>query len=107
MNDIHKHYENGVRTNDSLTCPQCGAPIENEKCPYCGAIFYDFACVDTKRPFFLKIKHEDQIHIYKVKMSECAVDYKTNDTYLWSDNTIYDVISSPDIDINMNFHVVD
>lgn len=107
MTDIHKHYENGVRTNDALTCPQCGAPIEDEKCPYCGVVFYDFACVDTKKPFFLKIKHEGKIHIYKVRMDAAEVTYSNNDTHLWSDNRVYDVMCSPDIDINMNFHVVE
>lgn len=107
MTDIHKRYENGVRANDALTCPQCGAPIEDEKCPYCGVVFYDFACVDTRKPFFLKIKRDDQIHIFKVRMEECSVDYKTNDTHLWSDNRVFEVVSRPDIDINMNFHVVE
>lgn len=107
MKDISEDFQNGIRVHDALTCPQCGAPIEDEKCPYCGVVFYDFACVDTRKPFFLKIKHEGKIHIYKVKMSECAVEYKNNDTQLWCDNRLFEVVSSPDIDINMNFHVVD
>lgn len=72
-----------------------------------GLFFYDFGCVDTRKPFYLKIKHEDEIHIYKVKMGECAVNYKSNDTHFWCDNRIYDVICTPDIDIDMRFHVVE
>ena len=28
---------------DSTNCPNCGAPIESDKCAYCGTIFVDFA----------------------------------------------------------------
>lgn len=107
MTDIHKRYENGIRANDSLTCPQCGAPIEDEKCPYCGVVFYDFACCDVRKPFFLKIKCDDKIHIFKVKMEECAVEYSNNDVHFWIDNRVFDVARTPDININMNFHVVE
>lgn len=107
MAEFHKRYENGIRTNDSLTCPQCGAPIEDEKCPYCGVVFYDFACCDTRRPFFLKIKRDDQIHIFKVQMAECTVKYEPNETQLWSDDRIFEVVRRPDIDIDMHFHVVE
>lgn len=107
MKDIPEDFQNGIRVHDAITCPQCGAPIVNDKCSYCGAYFYDFACVDTRKPFFLKIKHEDQIHIYKVRMDTAEVTYRNNDTHLWSDNVKYTVISSPDVDINMHFHVVE
>ena len=31
-----------TRTNGSKNCPNCGAPIETEKCPYCGTTLYTF-----------------------------------------------------------------
>lgn len=107
MNNIHKRYENGVRTNDALTCPQCGAPIDNEKCSYCGVVFYDFACVDANKPFFLKIKLDDQIHVYKVKMDNCEVKMSNNDIKFYADTEIFSVISRQDVDIDMHFHMVE
>lgn len=35
-----------TRANGSKNCPNCGAPIETEKCPYCGTIFLDFAATE-------------------------------------------------------------
>ena len=34
-----------AKTNGSKNCPNCGAPIETEKCPYCGTMFLDFAAM--------------------------------------------------------------
>lgn len=41
---------------DLLNCPNCGAPIEKDYCPYCGSVFLDWACFDIARPTFVKIK---------------------------------------------------
>ena len=45
-----------TRTNGSKNCPNCGAPIETEKCPYCGTVFLDFAAMDADQPFYMKVK---------------------------------------------------
>lgn len=39
MKDISEDFKNGIRVHDAITCPQCGAPIVNDKCPYCGVVF--------------------------------------------------------------------
>lgn len=41
---------------DQLNCPNCGAPITSEQCPYCGTLFYDFSAIEIGKPCFLKIK---------------------------------------------------
>lgn len=46
-------------------CPNCGAAIESEKCPYCGTVFIDFACIDADKPFYLKIKTNGTVCIVK------------------------------------------
>lgn len=107
MEDIRKRYSSGVRSNGSLTCPQCGAPIIEEKCSYCGVLFYDFACIDTNKPFFMKIKHDDNIYIYKVKMDQVQVTCQNDETRLYSDDIVYSVIPSQHVDINLNFHMVE
>lgn len=54
------------RKKELLNCPNCGAPIESEKCPYCGTVFIDFATMDAKQPFYIKIKQDDNVYIFKV-----------------------------------------
>ena len=41
---------------DNNRCPVCGAPIEGEKCEYCGCVIYDFAVIDTESPRYIKLK---------------------------------------------------
>lgn len=70
-----------TRTNGSKNCPNCGAPIETEKCPYCGTIFLDFAAMDADQPFYMKIKQDGKIYILKVKMSSMELRIEPNDIY--------------------------
>lgn len=42
-------------------CPNCGAPINGEKCPFCGTVFIDWAVIDMNNPFYLKFKYRDSI----------------------------------------------
>lgn len=70
-----------TRTNGSKNCPNCGAPIETEKCPYCGTMFLDFAAMDADQPFYMKVKQDGKIYILKVKMSSMELRIEPNDIY--------------------------
>ena len=70
-----------TRTNGSKNCPNCGAPIETEKCPYCGTTFLDFAAMDADQPFYMKIKQHGKIYILKVKMTSMELNTECNDVY--------------------------
>ena len=70
-----------TRTNGSKNCPNCGAPIETEKCPYCGTIFLDFAAMDADQPFYMKIKRDGKIYILKVKMTSMELKTECNDVF--------------------------
>ena len=70
-----------TRTNGSKNCPNCGAPIETEKCPYCGTMFLDFAAMDADQPFYMKVKKDGKIYILKVKMSSMELRIEPNDIY--------------------------
>ena len=70
-----------TRTNGSKNCPNCGAPIETEKCPYCGTMFLDFAAMDADQPFYMKVKQDGEIYILKVKMTSMELKAEHDDTY--------------------------
>ena len=69
------------RANGSKNCPNCGAPIETEKCPYCGTMFLDFAAMDADQPFYMKVKQDGKIYILKVMMSSMELRIEPNDIY--------------------------
>lgn len=41
-------------------CPVCGAPVEGEKCEYCGCVIYDFANIDCDKPSYIRIRMGNQ-----------------------------------------------
>lgn len=53
-----KNYMNQIHTDMHRhpQCPVCGAPIEGEKCEYCGCVIYDFANIDLEHPSYVKFK---------------------------------------------------
>ncbi len=91
---------------DFLNCPNCGAPITSDHCEYCGSVFYDWAVMDTEKPFFLKIKYRDRYVWIKAAMDSIQTETEQEQTY-YADNRICRVVnSSPCLNIQANFHTV-
>ena len=99
----HEEYYDAIKAGDKLNCPNCGAPIEGEICQYCGTVFVDMAVIDTKKPFYLKIKHEDQIHIAKVRMVHTEIVIESDDIKFYSDELLYSTVSNQRMNIKMEF----
>lgn len=76
-----------IRVRDGLSCPCCGAPIAGDTCEYCGRVLVDFACLETDKPFYLKVKKGDLIRIYRVKLTDLYEQASEN--CLWADNVPY------------------
>lgn len=68
-------------------CPSCGAAITEEKCPYCGIMFYDFSAIDMDEPFFMKVKIRNKIHNLKVRATSIDVNYPINESVCYADNS--------------------
>lgn len=47
---------------DKLNCPNCGAPLDGEKCPYCGTTFYDFSSIEDGKPCYIRIRTNALCH---------------------------------------------
>ena len=52
-------------------CPVCGAPVDGEKCEYCGCVIYDFATISTDKPCYIRMRMPDAIdgknYIFQIK----------------------------------------
>ena len=42
-----------------MNCPNCGAPIESPRCPYCGTLIIDFANIELNAFTYLRVKTPD------------------------------------------------
>lgn len=86
------------------TCPNCGAAIEGEKCSYCGTLFIDFACIDARKPFYLKIKNSGTVFVAKVILN--TMDMKMySKPIIFYDNVPFQECANKEI--TMNFSVID
>ena len=84
------------------TCPNCGAAIEGEKCLYCGTLFIDFACIDTQKPFYLKIKNSETVLVAKVILN--TLDMNMKPIIFYDDVPFQGRVNK---EITMNFSVID
>lgn len=81
-------------TSGKRNCPNCGAPITSEKCPYCGAVFMDFGSIDADKPFFLKIKHNGEFYICRVILRSTEVSVNTSNLYNIENSLLREMIVS-------------
>lgn len=59
---------------DKLNCPNCGAPITDTTCPFCGSVFYDFATIDDRKPTYIRMRCNNQIITAKAVMTAASID---------------------------------
>lgn len=94
---------------DLLNCPNCGAPIQNDICPYCGSVFLDWAAFDIRRPTFVKVKdYQGRILLMRLSTPSIRITIGSNDTeYFYADNRPIAYISRfPDATIEAEFRAV-
>lgn len=93
---------------DILNCPNCGAPIQNDVCPYCGSVFLDWACFDMNKPTFVKIRNHFG-HIVLMKLSPTSISERMDmdSTTLYADGQVYHrVFAQPAITIEAEFEAL-
>ena len=79
---------------ETHNCPNCGAPITDYKCPYCGTIMYDFANVDTEEPCYLRIRCGNRLTIVKAWTRTVNFTYKIDE--IPTIDIVFDVVSDSD-----------
>ena len=55
--------------HEELNCPNCGSPITSEKCPCCGAIFYDFASIAADAISYIKFTQDGKTYLFKTLLN--------------------------------------
>ena len=61
--------------NRQYKCPVCGAPVDGEKCEYCGCVIYDFADISTEEPRYIRLMtRQPDGHMCLLQMKAIAVN---------------------------------
>lgn len=87
-------------------CPNCGAPIEQDICPYCGTMIWDFATIELNEPRWVKIKHDGKIYMVRAKMTSLRVENKSEPTMFYADSRAFRLYNGPDYEIDLHMVVV-
>lgn len=90
-----------------LNCPNCGAPIQSDICPYCGSVFLDWACFDMNRPTFVKVRdHLGHIKLLKIMPVSTTMTLSNNSCALYADDKIYTQVWPEELRIEAEFVAV-
>lgn len=63
-------------------CPSCGAPITDNKCPYCGCVIHDFATIDMNHPGWIRIKLNNEIIVTKAYVESARFNAYVQEDYM-------------------------
>lgn len=85
-----------IKTN----CPNCGAPITDVKCPYCGTIHYDFANLKVGDISYIRLKLGDTLHTFKAVVKGISMT-GNSPTPFYADDYVVSVNPVWDLDISM------
>ena len=94
---------------DLLNCPNCGAPIQNDICPYCGSVFLDWAAFDITKPTFVKVRDlQGQILLMRLSTPNIRITIdQSSQSYFYADNLRIPIRSIfPDATIEAEFKAV-
>ena len=89
-------------------CPNCGAPISQEKCPYCGTVLLDFAAIQLGHPCYVKFKIDGGYILTKLVVERLNIEHNTESAD-YRDGLgciLKSVVCSHSIDFHMDAHAV-
>ena len=84
---------------ESFNCPNCGAPINGDLCPYCGTAFIDWSAIDIHKPNWIKVKFDDKIVLVKAILANASVHVDYPEHIYYVDTDAYYVKADPSIEI--------
>lgn len=74
----------------TFNCPNCGAPITGDLCPYCGTAFIDWSSIDLHKTNWIKIKMDNRIVLVKAMICNLTVTQQDpNPESFYADDRCY------------------
>lgn len=90
-------FKSKGRTN----CPNCGAPIEGEKCEHCGTMFYDFGALEIGKLAYFKFILNGMVFMFK-GIADADVTAEPNMLYMeLNDETVAVMRDHMDITVKL------
>ena len=91
----------------SFNCPNCGAPIDGDLCPYCGTVFIDWSTIDIRKSNWIKIKLNDKIVLVKAVLLAASAHVDNPEPISYVDRFgDYCIQTNPNITIESTFNCI-
>ena len=89
-----------------LNCPNCGAPIIDNICPYCGTYFYDFATLEIGKVGHIKINDGKFHNIFNAYLTDMTTRIESHANDLYGDGGL--ILSEPiyDMTLDLSFSIM-
>ena len=88
-------------------CPNCGAPITETQCPYCGTVFYDFAALDSDKPTYIRMNwHGNQI-VFRAIMRSAEIEVRDDPIPYYVDNKMAMIQAHTEATANIEFMILE
>ena len=94
------------QTNDIMTCPNCGAPIDGLKCKYCGCIQWNITDISDKDFKYIRLPIGDKMVLFRVKATDYNLEFTRHDVLFYNDNIPFAVNSTPTCTLHIDMTVV-
>lgn len=89
-----------------MNCPNCGAPITETKCPYCGTVFYDFTAIDNERPTYIMMNWNGTQVAFRALLTSAEIHMETVDCSLYADGAMINTAFTDDIEATLEFRIL-
>ena len=91
----------------SFNCPNCGAPINGDLCPYCGTAFIDWSAIDIHKPNWIKINLDNKIVLVKAVLLNASTYVDDSEPISYADEfSAYCIQTNPNITIESTFNCI-
>lgn len=89
---------------ERANCPNCGAPIESERCPYCGTIIYDFANLELGKDCWIRLKVGNDLRVFKARVNRIMAN-TTEPPMHYADNTPVAISYNPEWNLELDMTI--
>lgn len=86
-----------------INCPNCGAPVIKEKCPYCGTIIYDFANIAINKVSYLRMNFFGSLCVCRAVARNVEIDMSPNDAVFYNDDKVLMKMRQPSYSMRVEF----
>lgn len=90
----------------TINCPNCGSPIQEDQCRFCGSVFLDWSTIDFDKPVFIKFKKNGRVFRAKCRLREFSINNPSEPQSLYFADKVSYIVRNEPPEIKLSLDVV-